>query len=343
MDASKFAALNPLNFLVKNVIKKDWFDIFELNKSLFDDVFCDKMIVKECCRQGTGFIFRYNGELLGYIIFSDYNRSVKVESFGVRQEYQKNGIGGKLLKMTIDKCFNKDINLYFGIKNIAMQKLCTKNNFSQIEEIKNYYKTPILNDRDVYHMKLPTQAVDRIDEKKINADEIIIKQISVGDTNILYDLNQIIFKDEILYEKSSIQAYCESKKGFVAFDKGTPIGYIIFEDVFNEFEPKNKTFTIISIGVKEEYRRQSVGSKLLRLVTSSFLDKDIYLHVRVKNRAAQKMYQKHGFKIISTIKNYYNLKKYGLEDAYAMKRPSLTDALKKSLQDKKNSRLGTLI
>jgi len=80
----------------------------------------------------------------------------------------------------------------------------------------------------------------------------------------------------------------------------------------------NKIGCIVSFAVHPEYRRQNIGFTILKLTLSSFENiidlQKIFLHVRVNNTIAQKLYEKVGFIKTSTIQKYYKEE----EDAFIM-------------------------
>lgn len=89
--------------------------------------------------------------------------------------------------------------------------------------------------------------------------------------------------------------------GFVAKANGAVAGYILWQRVADEAE-------IITIGVRENFRRHGVGGKLLdqtlaTLKTSAVTQ--IFLHVRLSNKAAQHLYESRGFKQLGLRKRYY--------------------------------------
>lgn len=88
-------------------------------------------------------------------------------------------------------------------------------------------------------------------------------------------------------------------KGFVIKKESNIISAIIARESFDFTE-------IIAIATNQQYLRQEYASQLLKhLIT---LHKYPYLlEVSIQNHSAINLYQKHGFKKISTRKNYYTL------------------------------------
>ncbi len=75
---------------------------------------------------------------------------------------------------------------------------------------------------------------------------------------------------------------------------------------------------LVSIAVREQYRRMGVGSRLLEETIGAMMDvyktDSIYLEVRISNTPAIRLYEKYGFRKARIIKGYYS----DGEDAYVM-------------------------
>lgn len=85
------------------------------------------------------------------------------------------------------------------------------------------------------------------------------------------------------------------------------VAFAIFQLVAGEAE-------IIYIAVREEFRRQGIGGKMLEFFFENFKPESIFLEVRDSNINAQRMYEKYNFKNIGMRKGYYE----GGEDALLM-------------------------
>lgn len=157
---------------------------------------------------------------------------------------------------------------------------------------------------------------------------IKIRQINEKYTDIIHQLNAEIFGEDITYDRDYIKQYCDAKRGFVAVDSNTNngIGYILFGTTYT-MELNKNVFTIISIGVKKEYRKKGIARKLIKLVHHLYSDRDIYLHVKVNNKNAQCLYISEGYKIIKLMNNYYTDLVGDNQHAYTMERKSLKSSL----------------
>ena len=69
---------------------------------------------------------------------------------------------------------------------------------------------------------------------------------------------------------------------------------------------------IMTIGVLDEFRKLHIGSNLIKYIIdtamSEYLCVGVYLDVIVYNQSAINFYEKNGFKKVSNIKNYYDIK-----------------------------------
>ena len=128
------------------------------------------------------------------------------------------------------------------------------------------------------------------------------------------DLSHSIFN---IYERfetiENAQRYEDS--GFIALNKeGEVLGYSMIGIIHND---SSSEFTILSLGVKEEYRRKGVAKALLSEIRNYFrkmyvflnelyrVKYEIYLHVRRNNIPARKLYIKEKFKEINLLEKYY--------------------------------------
>ena len=105
---------------------------------------------------------------------------------------------------------------------------------------------------------------------------------------------------------------------YIAFEKsGELVGYVVAEKgLIKEVSGLH----ILSIGVEEKYRRRQIASKLLASVVSRCEEMElnmVYLEVHTQNKAAIKLYEKHGFTKSTQILGYYrNTRMKPPKDAY---------------------------
>ncbi len=87
----------------------------------------------------------------------------------------------------------------------------------------------------------------------------------------------------------------------VAKKDGRVVGYVCGSRVIDEGH-------ILDIAVHPEYRRLGIASALVSLMIERLREEEcrfIYLEVRASNVNAKKMYEKFGFEVIGTRKDYY--------------------------------------
>ena len=143
-------------------------------------------------------------------------------------------------------------------------------------------------------------------------NKYLLKILDESDIEDLYKMNQEIFKEEIVYDKYYLKRFCRLNQGFILKNNKLVIGYVIYGMTYCG---ENMQFTIISIGVSRAFRGKGYGKLLLQAVLDKFKTREIFLHVRVQNKIAQKLYKSLGFEIKEIIKDYYHLLS---DDAYHM-------------------------
>ncbi|MFA5839501.1 MAG: ribosomal protein S18-alanine N-acetyltransferase [Candidatus Margulisiibacteriota bacterium] len=100
----------------------------------------------------------------------------------------------------------------------------------------------------------------------------------------------------------------DEHKYLVAKEGDQIIGYIGTEKILDEIH-------VINMAVHPDFRRKGIGNMLLEKVLKK--PDTVYLEVRETNIAAQKLYEKYGFKVVGSRKKYYQDND---ENAYTMKR-----------------------
>jgi len=117
------------------------------------------------------------------------------------------------------------------------------------------------------------------------------------------------------YSPNLFNFFYESySSGFIVAEIGHKvIGFIIGVKL------NPKTAKILMLSVSKQYRRKNIGSLLLtQLQKQAIRDKveNIELEVRIDNKKAIKFYEKHNFKILDEIKEFYQKG----ESAYTMRK-----------------------
>ena len=138
----------------------------------------------------------------------------------------------------------------------------------------------------------------------------LIYEAEEKDLRIISELERDLFSEE---KWSYFQILREFKNDFskilVFKEKEEIIGYLIFREIEPEIE-------ILKIGVRKEYQRKGVGTKLIQKLIEIAKEKNIskiFLEVKASNLSAYNFYKKLGFKEMYRRKNYY-----GNEEAIVM-------------------------
>ncbi len=121
--------------------------------------------------------------------------------------------------------------------------------------------------------------------------------------------NEVFNKDR--FSKHMLTTLCIYCYTVIAYIDNEPIGYV---SVCIE---NRDTAHIVSIAVREKYRRRGIGKKLICIVLKKLAEmniSEVILEVRVSNEVAINFYKKFNFKIVKVLKNYYS----DGEDAYLM-------------------------
>jgi ribosomal-protein-alanine N-acetyltransferase len=138
----------------------------------------------------------------------------------------------------------------------------------------------------------------------------LIYEAEEKDLRIISELERDLFSEK---KWSYFQILREFKNDFskilVFKEKEEIIGYLIFREIEPEIE-------ILKIGVRKEYQRKGVGTKLMQKLIEIAKEKNIskiFLEVKASNLSAYNFYKKLGFKEMYRRKNYY-----GNEEAIVM-------------------------
>ena len=88
---------------------------------------------------------------------------------------------------------------------------------------------------------------------------------------------------------------------FAALENGTLVGYVGAYTVLDEMQ-------ITNVAVSPNARRQGIGRKLIDALTEEAKINSlasVTLEVRASNLPARALYEKHGFTVVGTRKNFY--------------------------------------
>ena len=105
---------------------------------------------------------------------------------------------------------------------------------------------------------------------------------------------------EISDKKDILDANNPFSKYLVYIENNDVLGFCYYYEIYDKLE-------IAYIFVKEIYRNNNIGSKLLEYLITNNQDKEnITLEVNQNNASALKLYKKYGFIEVAKRKGYYN-------------------------------------
>jgi ribosomal-protein-alanine N-acetyltransferase len=130
-----------------------------------------------------------------------------------------------------------------------------------------------------------------------------LRKFSLADLDRVLEIEKVSFLNREVWSRNYFKnLYQKYPEGFIIAENGNEIiGYTIGQ-------VRNESAEIISLAVDPTWRRKGVGTILTNSLIDHFKEKrlkEIFLHVRTKNKEGISFYQKLGFKILKTIKNYY--------------------------------------
>ena len=147
-----------------------------------------------------------------------------------------------------------------------------------------------------------------------------IRELTRSDADAVAALEAVLFADETPWSREVLLTQFAQPYTFYigAFDgEGSLLGYAGLAMLGPRDDPE---FEIHTIGVAPAAQRRGVGKELMdQLIhTADLLDGPMFLEVRTDNVAALGMYERYGFSVIGTRKNYYQPSG---ADAFSMMRP----------------------
>ena len=147
---------------------------------------------------------------------------------------------------------------------------------------------------------------------------MIVRELRLEDLDTIVEIENSIYKDT--WNK---EAYIRDLENDIAYNyvleyKGVIIGYYGFWIMFDNID-------ITKVSIRKEFQGKGLSKILMEDFFNRIKNLDIRtvtLEVRVSNVKAIGLYQKYGFKNISTRKKYYP----DLEDAYILQKEVSIDA-----------------
>jgi len=117
--------------------------------------------------------------------------------------------------------------------------------------------------------------------------------------------NIMILEKELFstaWEEEMFLEEIEKQYAYVLEIKDKVIGYICGWKLVDEFN-------ITNIAVAKDYQQKGLGQKLVQFLIGKILNErcfKFFLEVRKSNNAAKMLYEKIGFKLLGSRKNYYH-------------------------------------
>ncbi|MEM4408548.1 MAG: ribosomal protein S18-alanine N-acetyltransferase [Candidatus Caldarchaeum sp.] len=133
------------------------------------------------------------------------------------------------------------------------------------------------------------------------ASEVSIEPMRPEDIDEVVSIEELCFPTP--WPRGIFESEVRSSKSLnlVARIGGSMCGYIISWKVYDEIH-------ILNVAVHPDFRRMGIGTRLITTCIDYFMKKGAkhaLLEVRVSNEAAQRLYEKLGFRRIGIRKRYY--------------------------------------
>jgi ribosomal-protein-alanine N-acetyltransferase len=124
-----------------------------------------------------------------------------------------------------------------------------------------------------------------------------------SDFETLYRIDQICFPKGISYGRFEMKVYLRARGSYclLAEAGGNVAGFILAELAPDEGH-------IVTLDVLEDYRRQGIGSLLLSAAEKEMTSRGgqrMVLETATTNKAAIALWQKHGYRQLGIMENYY--------------------------------------
>ena len=133
----------------------------------------------------------------------------------------------------------------------------------------------------------------------------LIRHAVREDFETLLEIDEASFPGGVAYDADELSYFMtrDGAETIVAEEDGEIVAFIIME-----VHRTRRTATVVTLDVRETYRRSGFGTKLLQRAEEILADYGVELYdlqVDVTNRNAIRFYRKHGFDVVRTLPNYY--------------------------------------
>ena len=132
-----------------------------------------------------------------------------------------------------------------------------------------------------------------------------IRHATKADFPVLLEIDTESFPAETAYDSNEL-AYFMNQTGAetIVLEHGGVVAAFLIVEV----DQKNKTGTVVTLDVRENYRRNGYGSRLLQRAEEIVTEHDAWqfrLQVDVNNAGAIAFYERHGFRPVRKLNHYY--------------------------------------
>ena len=133
----------------------------------------------------------------------------------------------------------------------------------------------------------------------------LIRHAAPADFNVLLEIDKASFPGGIAYDAAELSYFMNRNEAetLVLEKDGGIVAFLIME-----VRPNRRADTIVTLDVRETHRRSGYGTELLiraEEILRGYGVESYDLQVDVTNRGAIGFYNRHGFKMIRTLRNYY--------------------------------------
>ena len=133
----------------------------------------------------------------------------------------------------------------------------------------------------------------------------LIRHAVSADFASLLEIDEASFPGGVAYDAVELDYFMnrEGAETIVAEENGMIVAFLIME-----LHRTRRTATIVTLDVRENYRRNGYGSQLLKRSEEMLTDHGVEcydLQVDVTNQSAISFYKKHGFRMVRSLRHYY--------------------------------------
>ncbi|WP_026887126.1 GNAT family N-acetyltransferase [Clostridium beijerinckii] len=262
-------------------------DAYSCDKSFFEIYDEESFVVKYIIRKQIR-LFRVNNEYVGYIWYEypSYNGFSNIYSIYLKDEYI-HLINSKILSFFKTNAFRFDM-----LANSKASFIMKKLNFD-------------VNSNNVLMKIRTSDTKNNFYEKRV-----FFKHFKEGqDEELRCKIQNLVFNEknrlpltiDDIYREEEEDYYIKDFGVFICSNNGQVVGYgqIIFNKGF---------YTIVNLGILEEYRKQGYGELLVRyLIDLCYRNsiKTVYIRVEKNNLKALSLYNKIGFREYQSFITWY--------------------------------------